>query len=148
MSWDYFTHARTLELLYHKLQSPVLTRDRMTQIELDVLLFLANHPGLDTAKDIVEIRRLTKSHVSAAVEGLSRKGYLLRVRRPDNRKLIHLVLLPEAAPVVADGQASQQAFFQTLGRGFSPQERAQLDALLLRVTENVRQEYLRLEKED
>ena len=140
MSWDYFTHARTLELLYHKLQSPVLTRYRMTQIELDVLLFLANHPGLDTAKDIVEIRRLTKSHVSAAVEG--------RVRRPDNRKLIHLVLLPEAAPVVADGQASQQAFFQTLGRGFSPQERAQLDALLLRVTENVRQEYLRLEKED
>lgn len=75
MSWDYFTHARTLELLYHKLQSPVLTRYRMTQIELDVLLFLANHPGLDTAKDIVEIRRLTKSHVSAAggavPEGLS-----------------------------------------------------------------------------
>ena len=74
MSWDYFTHARTLELLYHKLQSPVLARYQMTQIELDVLLFLANHPGLDTAKDIVEIRRLTKSHVSAAVEGLSRKA--------------------------------------------------------------------------
>ena len=45
MSWDYFTHARTLELLYHKLQSPVLARYQMTQIELDVLLFLANHPG-------------------------------------------------------------------------------------------------------
>ena len=89
----------------------------MTQIELDVLLFLANHPGLDTAKDIVEIRRLTKSHVSAAVEGLSQKGYLLRVRRPDNRKLIHLTLLPEAAPVVADGQASQQAFFPDAGTG-------------------------------
>ena len=148
VSWDYFTHARTLELLYHKLQSPVLARYQMTQIELDVLLFLANHPGLDTAKDIVEIRRLTKSHVSAAVEGLSRKGYLLRVRRPDNRKLIHLTLLPEAAPVVADGQANQRAFFQTLEQGLSPQERAQLDALLRRVTENVRQEYLRLERED
>ena len=110
MSWDYFTHARTLELLYHKLQSPVLARYQMTQIELDVLLFLANHPGLDTAKDIVEIRRLTKSHVSAAVEGLSRKGYLLRVRRPDNRKLIHLTLLPEAAPVVADGHAGTGPF--------------------------------------
>ena len=95
MSWDYFTHARTLELLYHKLQSPVLERYQITQIELDVLLFLANHPGLDTAKDIVEIRRLTKSHVSVAVEGLSKKGYLLRVHRPDNRKLIHLSLLPD-----------------------------------------------------
>ena len=147
MSWDYFTHARTLELLYHKLQSPVLERYQMTQIELDVLLFLANHPGLDTAKDIVEIRRLTKSHVSVAVEGLSKKGYLLRVHRPDNRKLIHLSLLPEAAPVVADGQAKRRAVFQTLGQGFSAQERAQLDALLLRVTENARQEYIRLEKE-
>lgn len=148
MAWDFFAHTRTLELLYHKMQAPVLEEYHLTQNELDVLLFLSHHPQQDTAKDIVEIRRLTKSHVSAAVEGLSRKGYLLRVRRPDNRKLIHLVLLPEAAPVVADGQASQQAFFQTLGRGFSPQERAQLDALLLRVTENVRQEYLRLEKED
>lgn len=147
MSWDYFTHARTLELLYHKLQGPVLERYQMTQIELDVLLFLANHPGLDTAKDIVEIRRLTKSHVSAAVEALSKKGYLLRVHRPDNRKLIHLSLLPEAAPAVADGQAKQRAFFQTLGQGFSSQERARLDALLLRVTENARQEYIRLEKE-
>ena len=67
---------------------------------------------------------------------------------PDNRKLIHLTLLPEAAPVVADGQANQRAFFQTLEQGLSPQERAQLDALLRRVTENVRQEYLRLERED
>lgn len=147
MSWDYFTHARTLELLYHRLQAPVLERYQMTQIELDVLLFLANHPGLDTAKDIVEIRRLTKSHVSAAVEGLSQKGYLLRVRRPDNRKLIHLALLPEAASAVADGQANQRAFFQTLGQGFSAREREQLDTLLLRVTENARLEYIRLEKE-
>ena len=147
MSWDYFTHARTLELLYHKLQSPVLERYQMTQIELDILLFLSNHPGLDTAKDIVEVRRLTKSHVSAAVEGLSKKGYLLRTRRPDNRKLIHLALRPEAAPVVADGQANQRAFFQTLRQGFSAQEREQLDTLLLRVTENARQEYTRLEKE-
>ena len=49
---------------------------------------------------------------------------------------------------MADGQANQRAFFQTLEQGLSPQERAQLDALLRRVTENVRQEYLRLERED
>ena len=144
MSWDYFTHARTLELLYHKLQSPVLARYQMTQIELDVMLFLANHPGLDTAKDIVEIRRLTKSHVSAAVEGLVQRNYIQRLRRPDNKKLIHLVLLPDAAPAVQDGQAQQRAFFQTLKEGFTPEEVQVLNALLTRISENAREAYNQL----
>ena len=65
MAWDFFAHIRMMELLYHKMQAPVLEQYQLTQIELDVLLFLAHHPHLDTAKDIVEVRRLTKSHVSA-----------------------------------------------------------------------------------
>ena len=82
MAWDFFAHTRTLELLYHKMQAPVLEEYHLTQIELDVLLFLSHHPQQDTAKDIVEIRRLTKSHVSAAVEGLVQRQYLQRLRRP------------------------------------------------------------------
>ena len=83
-----------------------------------MLLFLSHHPQQDTAKDIVEIRRLTKSHVSAAVEGLVQRQYLQRLRRPDNKKLIHLVLLPDAMPAVQAGQARQREFFQTLKKGF------------------------------
>ena len=60
MAWDFFAHTRTLELLYHKMQAPVLEEYHLTQIELDVLLFLSHHPQQDTAKDIVEIPRLRR----------------------------------------------------------------------------------------
>ena len=47
MAWDFFAHTRTLELLYHKMQAPVLEEYHLTQIELDVLLFLSHHVGQD-----------------------------------------------------------------------------------------------------
>lgn len=144
MAWDFFAHVRILELLYHKMQLPVLEQYQLTQIELDVLLFLSHHPQQDTAKDIVEIRRLTKSHVSAAVEGLVQRQYIQRLRRPDNKKLIHLVLLPDAMPAVQAGQAQQKAFFQTLKQGFDPQEVQVLNALLTRISENAREAYNQL----
>lgn len=144
MAWDFFAHVRTLELLYHKMQMPVLEQYQLTQIELDVLLFLSHHPEQDTAKDIVEIRRLTKSHVSAAVEGLVQRQYLQRLRRPDNKKLIHLMLLPDAAPAVQAGQTQQRAFFQTLKKGFDPQELQVLNAMLKRIGDNAQEAYTQL----
>ena len=92
----------------------------------------------------MEIRRLTKSHVSAAVEGLVQRNYLQRLRRPDNKKLIHLVLLPDAAPAVQDGQAQQRAFFQTLKEGFTPEEVQVLNAMLTRISENAKETYNQL----
>lgn len=139
MSWDYFTHARTLELLYHKLQSPVLARYQMTQIELDVLLFLANHPGLDTAKDIVEIRRLTKSHVSASVRDLTDRKWLEPSFQQNNRKTIHLRLLPAADDVVQRGRRAQVAFFSRLFEGFTSEEVNQIHLHLAQVAENARE---------
>lgn len=144
MAWDFFAHTRTLELLYHKMQAPVLEEYHLTQIELDVLLFLSHHPQQDTAKDIAEIRRLTKSHVSAAVEGLVQRQYLQRLRRPDNKKLIHLVLLPDAMPAVQAGQARQREFFQTLKKGFEPQEVQVLNAMLKRMGDNAKEAYAQL----
>lgn len=144
MAWDFFAHMRTLELLYHKMQVPVLEQYQLTQIELDVLLFLSHHPQQDTAKDIVEIRRLTKSHVSAAVEGLVQRQYLQRLRRPDNKKLIHLVLLPDAAPAVQAGQERQREFFRTLKEGFDPEEVRTLNTLLTRISENAKEAYNQL----
>ena len=39
--------------------------------ELSVLLFLANNPALNTARDIVQLRALAKSHVCMSVDAVS-----------------------------------------------------------------------------
>ena len=59
--------------------TPLLAEADLTMREVQVLLFLANNPGCDTARDLVELRGLAKSQVSQAVELLVSRGLLRRV---------------------------------------------------------------------
>ena len=95
---------------YSRLMEPVCKRWNLTHNELDVLLFLANNPVHDTATDIVEVRHLTKSHVSASVKTLQARGYLQRVFLDGNHKTVHLRLTPAAGPVVEQGAVPSKAF--------------------------------------
>lgn len=40
--------------IYDQSLEPVCKKYQLTRMELDILLFLANNPGYDTAKDIIE----------------------------------------------------------------------------------------------
>lgn len=51
----------------------------LTLIEANVITFLHNNPGKDTAADITELRMLSKGNVSQAVESLIQKGLLKRI---------------------------------------------------------------------
>ena len=73
-----FTRSRGLGKLYGQMFVPVLEQWMLTQLEADILLFLANNPAYDTARDIVERRYIAKSHVSMGVESLARRGLLQR----------------------------------------------------------------------
>lgn len=57
-----------VKTLYSEFVSPVCAKYGLTRIELDILLFLANNTRYDTATDIVEVRFLAKSQVSAAIK--------------------------------------------------------------------------------
>ena len=47
--------VRTLKRAYDAALKPVAEAHGLTRNEVDVLLFLANNPGYDTARDIVEL---------------------------------------------------------------------------------------------
>ena len=63
-----------VKTLYSEFVSPVCAKYGLTRIELDILLFLANNTRYDTATDIVEVRFLAKSQVSAAIKNLAACG--------------------------------------------------------------------------
>ena len=48
----------------------------MPQTAFDILMFLANNPGYNTAKDIVKLRGLKANLVSVNVDRLVQEGYL------------------------------------------------------------------------
>ena len=133
----FFLRSRGMEKLYSALFSPLLERCGLTQLEADILMFLANNPEYDTARDIVEKRRLAKSHVSVGVDALAERGLLERRRQEGNRKTIHLRLTAAAAPIVEEGRAVQRRYGECLLSGFTQEGRRQLARLMDRVAENV-----------
>ena len=110
---------------------------KLPQTALDILLFLANNPSLNTARDIVEKRHLAKSHVSVGVDALAGRGLLERQLREGNRKTIHLRLTEAAGPIVKEGRAIQREHGEILLSGFTGEERAELFRLLEKIGENV-----------
>lgn len=112
---------------------PLLERTGLSMREIHVLLFLANHPEQDTARDVVEIRGLAKSQVSQAVEILTGRGVLARRTDGEDRRVIHLVITPAGKPLAREAQGIQRKCGQRLLSGLSREERARFLDLLERV---------------
>ena len=133
----FFIRSQGIRKLYCSLFTPMLERRGLTQLEIDILLFLANNPEYDTARDIVEKRHLAKSHVSVGIDALAGRGLLARQMREGNRKTIHLILTEAAAPIVEEGRAVQRQYGELLLAGFTEEEKEELFRLLDQIGENV-----------
>ena len=127
-----------IKRLYDQAMEPLTDQYQVTRMELDVLLFLANNPQLDTATDLVNQRSLTKSHVSSSVASLVKRGCLERVYQQDNRKVAHLKLLAPAEEIVEAGQRAQQHFFASILRNFTSEELAWMDRIFKKIESNAR----------
>ncbi len=115
-------HQNAVKTLYSRCVGEICEKRDITRMELDILLFLANNPCFDTATDIVEIRYLSKSQVSASVKLLEERGYLKKEYGAGNRKTAHLKICEAAAEAVADGRSAQEKFLEILLKGFSEDE--------------------------
>lgn len=140
-------HQNAIKTLYSRCIEKICGEHRITRMELDILLFLANNPCFDTATDIVEIRYLSKSQVSASIRLLEEKGYIRKMYAQDNRKTAHLKICERAAPIIADGQAAQKKFAAVMLRGFSEEDIKNMRSCINRMWENI-DNYLKEEMED
>ena len=130
--------SRSAGKLYEKMFEHVREEYGMTQLEVDIVAFLKNNPGLDTASDIVKYRMLPKANVSQAVELLIRRG--LVKRRPDgrDRRRVHLELTGPAEAAAEQIREAQGRFSDLLFEGFTDEERRQYQELTGRIAENIR----------
>lgn len=124
---------------------PLLEKTGLSIREIHVLLFLANHPGQDTARDVTELRCIAKSQVSQAVEVLTGRGLLARRADGEDRRVIHLEITEQGAPLAREAQAVQAACGRLLLAGLTEEERTVFLDLLERVLRKT--EELSAEKE-
>lgn len=128
VSW--VTASKKIRLVYEAFCQPVCRVHGLSQTEFDVMAFLMNHPGYDTARDICELRLLKKANVSVAIDKLIRRELL--TKRPDvqDRRLMRLQLTAEAQPILAEIRAVQLQFDGCVKRCMTPEEIAENGRLM------------------
>ena len=123
--------------LYEKMLKRVCTEYDLTVIEGDIISFLQNNPGKDTAVDIVELRMLSKGAVSKGVDALIRKGLLERIPDTKDRRRIHLKLNRQAEPVMESINEVRQDFLNIVLEGFTKEELKMYDQFFDRLFHNI-----------
>lgn len=116
--------ARRFQAAYAAAMQSVSRELDMAPNALDILLFLANNPGRDTARDICAYRQLKPGIVSFHVERLAAEGYLSRQAVPGDRRKCRLVCTEKAWPIIRRGRQAQADFSTRLTEGLSPEELA------------------------
>ena len=132
-------NSRQFKKLFDRQISDMASRYGLTPNEICILLFLANNPECDTAKDIVEMRCLTKSGVSRAVDSLIRQGFLTSREDEKDRRILHLSILPAAMDLIRDARQTQEKFFSCIYRGFTASERRTFDRLTEKISDNIKE---------
>ena len=80
-----FSHANKMTQAYHVMLTPLCKETGLPPLALDILLFLANNPEHNTAKDICRVRGHKPGIVSVHVERLVNDG-LLECRATGGRR--------------------------------------------------------------
>ena len=114
------TAARRFQAAYAAVMAPLSRELDMAPSALDILLYLANNPGRDTARDICAYRHLKPGIVSLHVERLAAEGYLTRSPVPGDRRKCRLLCTEKAWPVIRRGRQYQADFTARLTEGLSP----------------------------
>lgn len=135
---QFWENLSLLKALYSDCTSGVCEKFRLTKMEYDIMMFLTNNPQCDTAADIVKLRRLTKSHVSAALKSLEGRGLVTKSFCGKNQKSLHLKLTPQASAIVSEGRKAQIKYAKILFNGFSDKELAEFYGFCGRIFHNCR----------
>lgn len=137
MNTNLLLNGQKVKKIYAMLVKPIMRTYHVTQNELDVLLFLVNNAPLDTAKDITELRSLSKSHVCKSIESLCSRGFLATEQDHSDRRCVHLKVLPPAYPIVTAMQDVQQTFIRSLYQGVTESEQQTLERIFHQISCNI-----------
>ena len=139
-----FANAARFADAYHTAIAPLCASTGLPPAAADILLFLANNPGCETAGEICRMRGMKPALVSFHIDRLVSEGYLLRQPVPGDRRKTALVLTEKAAPVIEQGRRLQRAFADRLAEGLSAEDLAHFRRCVAIFDRNIEQ--IRAEK--
>ena len=137
---DFVSLSSKMMKAYEAVCQPVCKRYQLNQTCLDVILFLANNPEYNTAKDLWEIRGIRSGNASVSIETLVRRGYLKREADAQDRRLQRLILTERANEAIAMGRQAQYSFGEQMMGGITEEELQ----LYWKISEQIRENVIRI----
>ena len=122
---------------YETFCQPVCKKFQISQTSFDVLMFLANNPEYNTARDICEIRGIRTGIASVAVDLLVKNGYIQRQPDANDRRITRLILTEKSDQIVQEGRTIQHEFGAQLTAGISEDELAAYMKTAQKFKENI-----------
>lgn len=132
----FMTFSWKLKKNYEKFFFKSAEELQLTQGEIDILLFLFNNKPLDTAKDIVQYRYISKSMASKSIDSLLKRGYLSCETDLVDKRNIHLRIDPVAIPVVEKLLAVQKSFLKVLFNDITENEYEVMKRIFNKISNN------------
>lgn len=114
--------ARKFSSAYNRQLAPLCEMLDMPQTAVDILMFLDNNPGFNTARDICRFRTLKPGIVSFHIDHMVREGLLERHISPTDRRVYRLVCTEKAAPIIESGRRLQLQFAQQITDGLCEEQ--------------------------
>ena len=134
---DFISVSTKAMKAYESFCQPVCKKFQLNQTSFDVLMFLANNPEYNTARDICEIRGIRTGIASVAVDFLVKNGYLQRQPDVSDRRIWRLILTEKSNAIVQEGRQIQQEFGRQLTSGISEEEIAAYMQTAQKFKENI-----------
>ena len=119
---DFISTSTKAMKAYESFCQPLCKKFQLSQTSFDVLMFLANNPESNTARDICELRGIRSGMASVAVDFLVKNGYLIRQADPDDRRIWRLLITEKSTEIILTGKQIQQEFGHQLTEGISEKD--------------------------
>ena len=134
----FVAHMVQFERLYKRYFQKAVEEYAFTPNEISVLMFLSNNaPYLDTARDIVRFKGISKGLVAQSVRSLEEKGYVNVVQDPLDRRVFHLELSESSEDIVKRLRESEQILSQRLQTGISKRDWEITQRTMRRILQNI-----------
>lgn len=129
--------GRKITAIYAGLSKPICKKYGINQSCFDVLMFCANNPDYNTARDICSVRGIKSGIASVAVENLIQAGLMVRIPDLSDRRIHRLVPTDKAKKIILEGRKMQNKFIFSLKNGITPEEEAVFERVNEKILENI-----------
>lgn len=134
-----YVYAKSFMDAYVSVMEPLSEELDMPQSAVDILMFLANNPGLETAKDICRYRYMKPGIVSFHVDRLVEEKYLERSQDPTDRRKYKLLCTERASRIIERGRETQRKFAMRMAEGLCQEDLEQFSKCLAVFSANIEQ---------